>query len=349
MTYMPTDFPTWYAAVEVGNEDKAAKRWAGIAKVITSQKKDEVEALIRFAMKTKQEPDQAVVKQLVDNIRSADPDFDPSVAGREMQVLTASALVAGFMQSDLGALALTTAHLDGGRNPELPMELFKLAENAVRTKSQASRARKQLKPVAVSEVTWVHSDEQTAAMDSTARAKALRDAVSEAIADTVENINNTLQELEQAREITDEELQMLWWLIGGHLSCGTPIDEIDAAMKPLAIGHELAARTVSRPGPIGIPALLSKSGLRRQTKVKVVDAVNAMDDAWSNSAISGLAVSPVTHPIHDAIRRRTETGAGPDWIRNWSAVSEIADDHALSELRLSELFYRERLLLTVSA
>ena len=349
MTNMPTDFPTWYATVEAGEEGKATARWAGVAKVISNPQVDEVEALIRFTLKTRQGPDQAVATRIVDNIRAGDPTFGTAAAEREVQVLAASALTVRLLPSDSAALALTTAHLDGARKPALPMDLFGMAENAVRTKAHSSRARKKLESVRVTASNWSLSEEQIAGQEPKSMVEGLQDAVNKAITATIESANKVLRQFEQAQEIADEELQMLWWLIGGQTSSGEPIDDLKSTVKPLAIGRELANRTVRRPGPIAIPALLSKAGLGRQTEIKIAEAVNAMDDAWSKSVVEGLVVSPVIHPIHEAIRRRNETGSGPDWMKNWSAVCEIDENYAISALRLGELFFRERLLLTVGA
>ena len=348
MTTMPTDFPTWYATVEAGQGGKAAARWAGVSKAIAEPKTDEVEALIRLALKSRQGPVQSVSDRIIGNIRAGDPTFDTTSVDREVQVLAASALVARLIPSDIAALSLTTAHLDGARKPGLPMDLFGLAENAVRSKAQSSRTRKKLDLVDASKVEWEPSEEKLAEMTPTEMVQALRNAATAAIAGTVKSINKVFAEAEKAKVIADEELQMLWWLIGGHLTSGEPIDDLKSNLKPLAVGRDLATRTVQRPGPVAIPALLSKAGLSRRSKIKIVDAVNAIDADWAKSVVDGLTVSPVTHPIHEAIRRRNETGAGTDWVKNWSAVCEVPEDYALTSLRLGELFYRERMLLTVA-
>lgn len=349
MTTMPTDFPTWYATVEAGQEAKASVRWAGVDKALANPQVDEVEAFIRYALKSRQAPDPAVASRIIENIRAGDPSFDTAAAGREIQILAASALAARLLLSDTAALALTTAHLDGARKPEIPMDLFAMAENAVISKAQMSRRRHKLEAVKAVTSKWTVTPEQAADLEPVAMAKALQEAVNKAIEGTVKNVNTVLKEFEKAQELADEELQMLWWLTGGQTSWGQPIKDLGAEVKPLAIGQELAIRTTKRPGPTAIPALLSRAGLSRTISIKVVDAVNAMGDPWSVSIVEGRSISPVTHPIHEAIRRRTETGAGADWVKNWSAVCEIDESHAVSALRLSELFYRERLLLTVAA
>jgi hypothetical protein len=102
------------------------------------------------------------------------------------------------------------------------------------------------------------------------------------------------------------------------------------------------------PGPVAIAALLSKSGLKSKGKVTVANAVNAVSETWLAAAVADVASSPVTSPIHHALDRRAETGAGEGWIKGWSAVTELADDQAAAPAVLAELFYREHLFLKFS-
>jgi len=349
MTNMPTDFPTWYATVEAGEEGKAKARWAGVARAIAHPRVEEVEAFIRLALGSRQVPDQAVMNRIIENIRSGDVTFGTAAAARETQVLAAAALVARLPFSETVALALTTAYLDGARKPALPMDLFTMAENAVRTKAQTSRVRKKLELLKPISWEWSLTEEEIAEFEPQKMVEGLRNAVDAAIAAVVGSVNDILKDFEKAQEISDEELQMLWWLIGGEMPTGETFENLETNVRPFAVAHELARRTTRRPGPLGVPALLSRSGLTRQTEIKIVDAVNAMDDAWSKSTVATLPISPVTQPLHEAVRRRTETGAGENWVKNWSAVCEIDEGYALPALRLAELFYRERVLLTVGA
>ncbi len=349
ITKMPTDFPTWYATVEAGQEGKAKARWAGVANALSDPHVEEVETFIRLALASRQKPDQAIASRIVERIRAGDPTFDTRAASQETQVLAASALVARLPYSGTAALALTTSYLDGARKPALPMDLFAMAENAVRTTAQTSRVRRKLALVNTSDVEWSPTQEEIAELEPEKMVEGLRDAANAAITAVVGSVNDVLKYFAEAQQISDEELQMLWWLIGGEMPTGEPFDKIETNVRPFALANELALRTARRPGPMGIPALLSRSGLTRTAEIKIVDAVNAMGNAWSDLTIGTLPISPVTHPLHEAVRRRKETGAGPDWVKNWSAVCEVDEDYSLSTLRLAELFYRERLLLTVAA
>lgn len=349
MTRMLQDFPAWYATLEVAQGATATARWAGVAKALEKPQVDEVEALIRLALKSRQLPNDAVKARIVGNIAAGDPTFGTVAADRELQVLAAAALVARLIPSDIAALALTTAGLDGARKPALPMDLVAMAENAVREKSKSSRSRVKVATLSAEPIEWELPEEEDETPDALVSLQALKDAAETALADTISKASEVIVQLARRQELVDEELQMLWFLTSGELSDGGSQAELKTDQRPLAVADELARRTAARPGPMAIPALLSRASLNRKTKIKVADAINAMDDVWCKAMIGNLSISPVTHPIHEALRRRDETGRGADWIKGWAAASEIPENHSLSSLRLAELFYRERLLLTVAA
>jgi hypothetical protein len=145
----------------------------------------------------------------------------------------------------------------------------------------------------------------------------------------------------------DEELQMLWWLIGQRcwdLDCA--FDAIPAEAQPLVLAKELADQTEVLPGPPSVKAVLSRAGLKERKKLSIAAAVNAVSDAWLGGVLTRDEYSPVVMPIHFALHRRRETGPGPDWVANWASVTGIAGGHGMSCLTLGLLFYRERLLAT---
>ncbi|MOA64383.1 hypothetical protein D3C78_1904110 [compost metagenome] len=60
--------------------------------------------------------------------------------------------------------------------------------------------------------------------------------------------------------------------------------------------------------------------------------------------VEGVDPSPVSTPLHFAIKRQLETGPGEAWVAGWAAATGIDAQYALPGLTLGELFYRERLL-----
>jgi hypothetical protein len=343
---MLTDFPAWYATVSVGQPDAAVARWPAVLEAAKATTRADIEVFVRIAFKTKQAPSAEGTEKFTKAIRSTDNTFDAVTAAREMQVLAASVLMHLCPINVYAALAVTTAALDGGRKPNLPMDLVGAGEGAIRAIAESSRRRTNLGELTAPDVKWGLTAEETAQNTKQPKdmVEDLRAVVQQAFKVAAERENRILAAHRQQMRYSDEELQMLWWLTGGQTTEGTPFEKIETSARPFVLGRELADRTATLPGPGSIRALLSRAGLKAAGQTTIPQVVNAMKDSWSKSAIGERSVSPVTLPLHNALHRRNETGAGKNWIKNWASVTEIAEAYAATPLRLAELFYRERLL-----
>ena len=145
--------------------------------------------------------------------------------------------------------------------------------------------------------------------------------------------------------IQDEELQMLWWLMGQRSwDYNCPFSAVPVPAQPLAFAKELADSTEFLPGPPSVKALLSRAGLEERKSVMIPAAINAVAPERLAQVVGEEDPSPVSSPIHFAIKRQLETGAGDTWVPGWAATTDVSADHAVSPLLLGVLFYRERLL-----
>jgi hypothetical protein len=63
--------------------------------------------------------------------------------------------------------------------------------------------------------------------------------------------------------VQDEELNVLWWLHGGHSELAkVPFGELPVAQRPLVLAAELSDLSTILPGPPSLAALLSRAGRR---------------------------------------------------------------------------------------
>lgn len=341
--YMHPDFPRWYRGLELGDDlARRQARWEGISTLAKRADFALVEALIRLSFKTRQPASPPSVQLMRDVFRDADDTFEKQGNDREIQVLAGASLAVIMCEStdiaSLTALAVTTTSLAGGRRVDLPMDLGVIAEDALLRLSASNRQRPDL---------TTYGKGTNAAFDfKTAAAKVREtqnwDGVAEAFVLAGESTRSAL-----ARFILtqDEELQMLWWLIGQRSSAyDCRFDEVPVLAQPLVLSSELADITDILPGPPSVKALLSRAGLKESAEITIPTAVNAAKPEWLRNWIGESTPSPVTMPLHDAIRRQLETGAGDDWIAGWAATTAISASLALPVLTLGTLFYRERLL-----
>jgi hypothetical protein len=72
--------------------------------------------------------------------------------------------------------------------------------------------------------------------------------------------------------------------------------------------------------------------------------VNACSPAFLKKLAEDDPISPLTQPVHSAIRRKHETNDDASWIAGWSSTTGVEPGVQLPALTLANLFYRERLL-----
>lgn len=348
---MHRDFPNWYKAIGLGDEqERRDSGWAAVSTMADSVDGKDIETLIRLAFDSKQIPTAAGVQRIRETFNSIDTSIEMQGNTREIQVLAGATLATligrGGDTGSLGALAISTASMDGARSPNLPMDLGVLAEAALDQISENGRRRPNLSGLLSKMPPKV--DLQKAAEDANEE-RSFESLAAEAINKAMTALARHQSDIARAvgpfLRMQDEELQMLWWLIGEHsedLDCN--FGSIAGDIQPLVFAKELAGHTEILPGPASIKGLLSRAGLKQRGKFQVSKSIDAADTEWLHSFIPEEEVSPVTMPIHFGLKRRLETGSGEAWIASWAAAIGIEVTHKISKLELGTLFYRERLL-----
>lgn len=355
---MHPDFPRWHDAIGLGNDqERRVARWAGVSAVAQDDTSTNIEALLRLAFKSRQPATSPQLAKIREAFRAADATFEMQGNDREMQVLAGAALAQlmnlGGLAGAEAALAVTTAALAGSRKPDLPVDLHVLGEDAIGQIAESSRTRPKLTTHATTDAPKFDFEKAAAKVRETpnwegvAEAFGLAsDATRSALTIIARRQANAVNALDAFIRVQDEELQMLWWLIGQRskdLDCA--FDAVPAEAQALVFAKELADHTTVSPGPSSIKGLLSRAGLKDRRKLAVSAAINAADAAWLQDMVPEAEPSPVSTPIHYGIKRQLETGAGEAWIAGWAAAVGVPATIALSPLTLSLLFYRERLLL----
>lgn len=348
------DFARWYSSVGLGDEEARRKaRWEGVCIIVERADIPMVEALIRLAFKTKQPAPETVVKQARSMFKEADEKFEMQGNDRELQILAGTSL-AVLMESEsdsaaYAALAVTTTAFSGARKPDLPMDLVTLAEEALVHIAFANRERPEPDSFLTDDDEEFDFDgpaEHVRENQTILEVAAALDMVAKTMKQIAERQSDTLQAMGAFIRIQDEELQMLWWLIGQRskeYKCS--FNDVPAVAQPLVFASELADATRVLPGPPSAPAMLSQAGVKDKKKISVSDAVNGADSAWLRQLLGDCNPSPVTMPLHCAIIRQLETGPGDTWVPGWAAATGVGDNQTLPGLTLGTLFYRERLLI----
>ena len=357
---MDADFARWYSQEFMDEGAVREARWKAVVAMAANANYWRVEVLVRLAFAAKDpgghknEKLATAYETVVAALRSGGQEFDPAKSAREMQVLAAAALVRLFATSADAALAVTTASFRDLREPQLPMQLATLAARALAALTAKHHARPDIASfkVAAPEIDYdseAEVAEGEAELTTKEQLNALRDAANEALATIANRQNEVTQAMARRTQLGEEELQMLWWLVGGHsVTQDRPFAKIAAAAQPLILANELGEMTNASPGPATIRALLAKAGVGSKG-VSVRDAANAVDLDWARRVSSSSTVSPLTTPLHFALEKRAEVGDDTAWQAGWAALTGLAMDLSMPADQLAELFYREHLFLRVSS
>lgn len=359
MVLMDADFARWYSQEFMEDGALREARWKAVVAVAAGVNLSRIEVLVRLAFGAKDpaghknENLTGAYEAILGAIKAGEQSFNPANSARELQVLAAAALVRLFETSAGAALSVTTASFGGLRKPELPMDLATLAARALKDMTARHHKRPEVASLKIEAPETAYDSEAEVAEGETEltteeQLNALRDAVGKAFETFASRQNEITQALARRTQLGEEELQMLWWLIGGHsLTEDRPFANVAAAAQPLVLANELGGMTTASPGPATIRAILIKAGVGSES-LALRDAANAVDLEWGRNVSYPAAVSPVTTPLHFALEKRAEVGDDTAWQAGWAALTGLAADVTLPAVQLAELFYREHLFLRVS-
>ncbi|WP_454721875.1 MULTISPECIES: GTPase-associated system all-helical protein GASH [Cupriavidus] len=352
---MHADFPKLYSEISTDGAQRSL-RWTAIEAITGNWTLAQGEMLARLVFGTKSPPGGHQEDELAAALAAfhqAFSDADPSIerGARQDQVLAAGVVLRYLGWHSRVALAVTTTACGGARKTSLPVDLVTLAENTLSQLGASRRTRPNLSQISIPAPEFAFEpDFAGVAHNSPSTFKIVFDqfteTVGEALIDLVGKFNKSTELLVEAGKKADEELDLLSWVLGQRsLLSNQSFSDLSASEKPLVFARDLASLTTIYPGPNSIPGLLSRAGVKATGKIKIADAVNAVSDDWTSGALKGRKPSPVTSPVHFALLRRQETGAGDGWYAGWSATTGIDGGATMSPIALAEQFYRENLWL----
>lgn len=357
---MNSDFARWYTEAFMDEGQTSTARWKGVVDTAAAADHNTVEVLVRYAFATTARADGGKNEVLANKHRAVLATIsgsgalvDPTTNRRELQVLSAAVLARLFSTLPDAAIAVSNASFDGSRTADLPMDLTGLARRALLefTRNKHARSAEEEFEIKPPKVDFQVSEEALGSMTAPqwkSELDRLRDAAQTAARVLVDGQNRVAKQLVRQISLGDEELQMLWWLIGGHSSvANAPFTEVDNALRPLAYGKELGELTAVSPGPASVRALLSRAGVDGEA-LRISDAVNAADLGWIRNVTESARVSPITTPLHFALEKRAEVGSDDAWLPVWASMTGLPAEATLSAVKLAELFYHEHIFLYVA-
>lgn len=346
----------WLAELDFGgNSELPPLRLKAVETFATSVSASDIEELVRMAFSTKELPTTQFVERFRLAFSTDDANFPTYGNDREMVVLAGMTLFSimsrapSFMSARC-ALSVSTASVDGTRSHSLLHDLPGYAEACLVRISEANRSRPDLnklgKPAVDPNAAAIQAIEAIPEPVNAVTIKAALTASVKATQSVSTQISTMFSAAGKFMQQQDEELQILWWLLGSRAEgFDSNFEDIPAGSKSLVFATELADHTTLLPGPLSIKSLLSHAGLGDGKKVVVPTVLGAIQVDWLKKLVAGQTISPILHPLHFAIERQLENGEGREWVKSWANRVGLAENVSFTPLNLAVLIYRERLLL----
>jgi|GEM_PF-1259238 len=357
---MHEDFSDWFRVVSIRpNADELEKRWEGVEAYSKDCSLDELIELARFFHRL-QSKDAAGIEKFKKPFKDADPAFLMGDNDEELRVLAGTCLVWHLANDDLwgcvSALLLTCPTFSGHAEPAVE-EMVGLGENYLRARSAKLRSPKSTRATLVSEqsVTQVTSAGEALAAKFAGGGQ-LQQAATESeeffkqLATLLGQVRKTERSLDASYRLVREELQVLWWVFGGHSDrLGVALRDLPPMTVSFIIGKELALLAGTIPGPHAAAALLDRALTHK--KGKALDgAIANMLKPLSSDAIElilenldGGAVGLC--PLTLAVQQFQECGKRPAWKDLYQDRSSLDVEAKLSLTDVAFQMFREGMLL----
>lgn len=295
-----------------------------------------------------------------DAFLAADPSFSLFDNAREASVLAAGLLDAAANDGKIyAALATITTAACGHRQPPVRLDLidlmrFAILERAVSTRQNPPINTNQIKLPAATKL----SADLTALNQAPeiAKASALLKQVSEESAETTQTLTRQVFAVVQplaAQVLTlREEVEMLWWYIGGCCRAfDKPFADFELGLAAVLAGIDMAEMSRSSAGPAAAAAILQRilsvGRNSNSDKVTVRQAVDALpqDQIDSLKLPRILDALPDICPVLTAYAKAKEIGASPAWHEAYAKATGVRAEDVFAPLELAVQAFRERLLL----
>jgi len=296
-----------------------------------------------------------------DAFSEADPSFSLIDNAREVAVLAAGLLEGAADDGKVyAALATLTTAVGGFRQPAVRPELIEGMRVTIQTKALSNRQDppanpKQIKRLSNSSV-QAELEALTQSPDLARACALLKQASEESSAATkalISQVLSVVQPLATQVLTLREEVEMLWWHIGGwSRMLEKPFAELDVGLAAVLAGIDMADMSRSATGPAAAPAVLQRTLLAGRevntTRIAIKDAVDALPEAKLDllTLAEELVSVPDVCPLLTAFAKAKQVGVSPAWHKVFAKATGLeAESVCLAPLELAMQAHREQLLL----
>lgn len=354
----PTEtFIQWYGTLTMEeNEERIAKRYSLVTSFAKKLSTEFLESTLSVIFDSKRS--NADLEFIKNQFQNFDSLFVMHSDKREIEVLSAITLAIAMQglnkNNNNNALktALSIATTSMGRKRKtiaLPMSLNEISNLTLTNLALETSQRKTLKKQPQRDgkkISEINKRLKELEADGENGFQLVAQAIDELVAliSDQQKLSDYIEQTSLRLEKADQELNILWWLFGEEtVSTQENFSSIDKQTKPLLLALEAAQLTKFPPGPSSIGAIFSKAGITSETTELKKSIESFPDSLIANCFAPRVEPSPLRMPIHFALYCLSEFGK-ENWIKPWSAKTEVNENVSLENSTLATQFYREILL-----
>lgn len=189
-----------------------------------------------------------------------------------------------------------------------------------------------------------------ATFDATTVKTALEAVVAEAKAAeerAIEKFNATLNQLTTENVRLAEEVDLLWWHLGGwSYILKRPLGSIDATSLPFVIGSDVAQMVNSLPGPNGALGIIRKAlGASADEKQTIEATLKAVDPDDRAKLLVGARDKDVIASLNYGLALLDDETTADSFARTFHKRTALSSDAELTRFEIASQAYFERLFI----
>lgn len=363
---MHAKFADWYGPVSFGTDgEKLSLRWKSVESFLGNCDHETLLELVRLVFGRK-----LLSNDSLDSFRSyfkkVDATFLTEGNDKELRALASSvlALLCVDDQYDKGnitlvTLAILTTSACGFRKVDVEMDLVGMASERMYANGVESRSRLVIAttlPTNKNAIKKSFEDAISPLEVSYNHTNAVRvmtglgSATGTHLINIQKGANDIFSRMGRLLRIQDEELQILWWIVGGwSRKWNSAFGDIGDDEKPILLAEEVAELSAEIIEPPSLKSIFFRAGLSEPAGLSIAEAVNScgVDNLEQLTIPSDLCNS--IFPIHSAMGLAKNAGGGKSWVSLWREVSGIKASSKPSPIDFAIQVYRERKLMTFTA
>lgn len=206
----------------------------------------------------------------------------------------------------------------------------------------------------VSKSRWPETSKATASIATNLDAATVKTAIDAVVAEAkaaearaIEKFNSALDQLTTENVRLAEEVDLLWWHLGGwSYILKRPLDSIDATSLPFVIGSDVAEMVNDLPGPHGALGIIRKtlgtSADERQTIEATLKAVEPDDRAL---LLVGTRDSDVIASLNHGLALLDNESTADSFAKTFQKRTALTSDTELTRFEIAAQAYFERLFI----